>query len=374
MFVGYSSAIRFQCGQLKDDDDLLFYKRRQWETFYCLTTKNDLCSAWKGNKAAVYGDQIGSYAVAAELIVESKNDKDIEWSKKQKIFKNYRSGTILPPIQIRLLDGLGQRYATSDHDIVATMSSTTDFLADAITMTIKDGAGSFSRIAGNAPSGNHRVVIEFNDETIESLSLTVHVRQCKINEEASDDSGCDPCNDSSYNFDPQTGKCQRCPDHSNCESHMILPEPTFWHPMPCSIHVQKCLASEACKPDGWEGLKKITDGAENCSFSKKDIDNYREAQCLKVDLDRCLLPAETVRVMDYVLYRDTPVPFVDLAKSLMGILWHQLAQSARAFTQTCVSLSSPFWVFSCSPVLPCEETSMYPVNCKQKKSVHANPT
>ena len=287
MFVGYSGAIRFQCGPLEDGDDLLFYKRRQWETFYCLTKKYDMCSAWRGNKAALYGDKIGTYAATAQLIVEDRNDKkDAEWSRKQRIFKNYSNGTVLPAIRIRLLDGLGQKHATSYHDIVATMSSPDDFFADAITVTLKDGAGSFSRVAGYAPPGEHRVVIKFNDEAIESLYLKVHVRQCRINEETSEDSGCDPCNDSSFNFDPQSEKCQKCPDHGNCESNIILPEPTFWHPMPCSVHVQKCLASEACKPDGrGEHLEKVTRDVENCSFTSGQIDDYRSAQCLEVDLD-----------------------------------------------------------------------------------------
>lgn len=114
------------------------------------------------------------------------------------------------------------------------------------------------------------------------MNLEVHVRECQIGEESiRDETQCQECDNSSYNFNPQKANgCAACPENADYTGRFIIPKESNWHKSPCHSSVKECLIEEACKyTDRQEILQSITNNFTECTQNQTDLKEYSEALC-----------------------------------------------------------------------------------------------
>ena len=330
VFAGYSEAIRFRCNDASPDSGLSFCEEKEGRSLDYPKSVDDICSSWKTNTAALYGHDVGTYATAGQMTIENDDKSVCVGGEENCVIKGYRSGTILPPAEVELLDGLRQGPAISYLPIAANMSSLSgQFLASPVAILMEQGACIFRSIASFAPPGEYTLTVKFGEEAIEDIVVTVRVRSCFIGEINSTEDGgiCTDCGTTEYNFHPQANVCLRCPENGNCESQMITPEDGYWHRTPCSDHLHRCLPTSACVSENRSDiLKTKVRGESSCDFEGDWIEDYTQAQCAKV---RCIAQFPDILSSYFVCSkRVTRVRFVDPARTISGLVCLRSARSA----------------------------------------------
>ena len=301
VFVGYLKAIRFRCSAEPDNERATFYKKAEWEKLRVLERADDICRSWRSNEALVYGQAVGTYATVAQMTTVSDEGKEsVTSSGEEYVVAQYRSGDELPAMDLRLVDGLGQKPARSYRTVEAVLSASDSFLQGSIVVPMQRGEGSLSNIRGFVPAGSYSLTFAFGEETaMESISITVVVIGCLIGEILSGGSICVNCSTTTYNFRPSSSFCQTCPEDGDCETHVIIPNEGYWHRTPCSEHLQRCLTSYACTfEDRSAKLREMTEDLKRCDFDQEWTDNYALAQCTKV---RTVLCASPFSLFDFFL-------------------------------------------------------------------------
>ena len=301
---------------------------------------NGGCSSWTDNKAELYGNDMASFASHVVGSVEIDNssiaisERDDDYT-----IEDYRSGSTFPIITLRAEDDLGQAPAIGrDSRAIASTVSSPDHLFTENQSLLLSSESVELRKTEFARPGVYTILFEFDEGHLNSFRLKVIVQSCGINEVPSGNGTfCEACSAAAFNFRrEEDADCSPCPADANCETRVILPNKGHWHQTPCSKHIQRCIASEACDKEERMGhLKNVTKGIESCDFDEEMVKNYTNAQCEEVRLS-CVL---YYRSKGHDGLRDMRDPFVDPARS-------PTADPDRIFVRSAFRVSSvSFWFF-----------------------------
>ena len=284
VFIDTVAGLRLRCSDDINQRRLELYSEKQWKTMKRLTSIDDICTSWKNNTAERYGPDVASSVsnVQKEITIDKTGVPSLVNGKNHTIL-NHRSGEQIPAITLTLVDELGQGPAVgeSNEEIKAVMFSPDGFFIGNVTKTLGIEGANLSAV-GFVQPGIYRVLIDFEGASLETFEITVEVKPCDIGEVLSRDGKfCESCNVASYNFSPEDdSECHPCPENGDCSSRVILPNRGYWHPTPCSEHIQRCLTTEGCDSDNREDvLLEITQDVLMCQFDEQYLLNYTEAQC-----------------------------------------------------------------------------------------------
>ena len=288
VFMGCSQNVYIDCPSKNEGKTGVHTRKR------CvgrLNSTDDVCGTWRENAAGQYGDDTATFAstIVATVRLNGENTT-VSNTKDPCRIGPYRSGSSFP-VAVRAVDDFGQTPATGrdHHPVVSTISSPDDLFAGDYSILMKSDLE--FNVTAHARPGNYRILFGFGEETLRDFEIVVEVQRCKIGEESSEDkTSCEPCSAATYNFDldDEDSECLPCPDNGNCTTRIILPNQGYWHPTPCSPHIQKCLSTDACNNVSRQHrLLELTDDVEYCDFNEMFIKNYTLAQCSEV----CTLPA-----------------------------------------------------------------------------------
>ena len=311
VFAGYLEAIRFDCSDASSDARLEFYEAKEWKALSRLESEKDICPSWRGNYGSVYGSDVGTYAAHAKMTFEKANRSVCVSGKDDCVIDGYRAGSDLPKAEVKLLDGLEQGPAISYRPIRANLSSVGGkFMVGSVIMSMEEGNCTFQSIRGSVCPGEYKLTVEFGEEAIENIGITVIVRNCLIGESVSSGGICVDCSSTTYNFLPSASGCQPCPENGNCTTQVITPNDGYWQKTPCSDQLYRCLPTSACKVEGrTERLTEAVNNVTNCSFDQSMIENYTQTQCAEVS---CIASAYRLpRTPLFVLKRVTKARCVD---------------------------------------------------------------
>ena len=263
-----------------------------------LESAEDICPEWSTNEAGLYGPNIASSARSARGFIRNNDAAKTEKPVKNNelVSKNHRSGDSLPTLLVEVLDGYGQSPALGEGDtfVQATMHSPNDLFSGEINMPVNEMRKGFPPITGFQRPGRYEIQINFSESGLESLTVEVQVRDCKLGEFSQENGTlCVPCSGSQCNFDPDATTCQPCPENANCTTEVIHPNAGYWHRTPCSRHVQQCVSREACDFSGREeDLDDATREMETCELDASLDRDYSQAQCKEVSFDSDIPIAE----------------------------------------------------------------------------------
>ena len=264
-----------------------FYSKKQWKAMNTVRSTKDICPAWRNNSADRYGADIASNAVdVRKKIISAQSATVVSMKRNHCEMRNHKSGVPLPLVSLTAVDGLDQCPAVGldNKEIMATMSSP-DGLFDGRMITPLESDVANLTITPFAQPGEYTVIIEFEGGDFEPFEIAVYVRGCAVGEVLSaNGTFCEPCSAATFSFLPEEDlECRPCPENGNCESKAILPKQGYWHQIPCSEHIQRCLTPEACDSgDREQKLRNKTEEVETCDFDEQYIDTYTEAQCREV--------------------------------------------------------------------------------------------
>ena len=284
VFAGYSEAIHLRCTDASSDAGLDFYREQEWKDLRQVESDKDICSSWKGNRAEVYGQDIATYASAAQMTLDDANKTVCVSGGENCVIDGYQIGTDLPTATVKLLDGLGQITATIHRQINANMySSNSQFLVWPILLPMENGSCTFQSIRGFVPPGEYSLIVEFDREAIKDVGITVRVHNCSVGEFVSNAGFCESCSGTTYNFLLSATVCHPCPENGNCESRVITPEDGYWLKTPCSDNLHRCLPTSACESQGRsEKLKTMVEDVTSCDLEEEWIEEYTQSQCAEV--------------------------------------------------------------------------------------------
>ena len=287
VFVGYLEAIRICCSNASPDVGLSFYEPRAWRTLHSVGSVDDVCPSWKNNKAKLYGPDIGTYATRARMTIEDTTNSVCESGGEDCVIEGYRAGTELPAARMELLDRLDQGPAVSYQPITVNMSSPSEqFLTVPVIVPIEKPICTFRSITSFAPPGVYKLTIELGEGEIENIDITVRVRDCIIGEMMSKDGICVDCGSMTYNTFPGNNDCRPCPEHGICVSRVITPFDGYWHGMPCSDRLRRCIPRSACHYDGRSHYLLVeVMNVTSCDFDETWIERYAQVQCAEA---RCI--------------------------------------------------------------------------------------
>ncbi len=257
-----------------------------WQSSDRLNLSAIHCPTWKENSAALYGDDVGSYAsrIRRELFKKEEQNVTVEGENRYIVY-GHRSGTALPMISMQAVDELGQGPAigATDLTVFADMTSPDGFFPGSIRVPLNESGGNITAV-GFAPPNTYLVLVNFTETNFEGFQIVVHVKRCVIGEIASGNGTfCEQCSPATYTFAPYEKECHPCPENGKCESRVIWPEKGYWHASPCSTHLAKCVLTDACDFEGRnQALSEATKAIENCTLDPAFAANYTKAQCKEV--------------------------------------------------------------------------------------------
>ena len=287
IFAGYLEGIRFDCSNASSGTGLEFYEEKEWKALSRLESKKDICPSWRGNYGNVYGPEIGTYAYNATMTIEEAKRSICESGGENCVIKSYQSGKDLPKAEVKLLDAFGKGPARNYRTINANMSSAGgEFMVGSVVLPMEEGTCTFLSIRGFVPPGEYNLTVEFGEEAIKDIGITVIVRNCSIGETVAPATEvCQECSNTTYNFDLSARACRPCPKNGNCETRVITPEDGYWQKTPCSDRLQRCLPTSACIfGRRSEGLKYLIHSFTNCDLSQESREEYKRAQCVEVHI------------------------------------------------------------------------------------------
>ena len=335
--------MRVQCAAQASSEGPEFYSRKQMESLMGLEFSEDICPAISGNTARRYGPEVASFLSSVQTNILSEKEEDvIQVNEDAFVIRNHKSGTPLSTITLRAVDDFGQGPAVGvgSREVFAVMSSPDGLFDGSVGVPLNLDLVHLTA-TGFATPGTYKVVVEFDQEQINSMEITVEVKSCDMGEVPSGNGTfCEPCTTSTFSFHPDDDlACHPCPENGNCETRVILPKKGYWHKTPCSEHIQRCLASDGCDfEDRQQDMIEATKDVESCDFDEESLENYAEAQCREVSLDvisasqtSCTTGTRwtSLRFVQGVLRKDALLP---LREVLLGI--RQLRSDLRLLSCT----------------------------------------
>lgn len=317
IFTSNPETVRYHCPPAvthpdkPSSDELLVSMER-------MHSKTPLCEEWTNNTATVNGDFIvkapGGIKVflldeRGERIKEISDNKNYE-------FEDHRSGNLLPPMELVLVDDDGNIPPLNEMEIplpTAILESPGLFEGN-VTLNFEENRCNVSNIIGLGRLGTYVVTIRFSPLLLESISYKVTILECRLGEESLlNETMCRTCSLEQYRT-ARGQSCTLCPSNANCSGSFILPIPGHWSPDPCSDKIDRCLSPSSCSfEDRWTKLENTTKSQKECP-SKNDNDMFKK----DFQKDQCA----PVRRFASVLWRtcvlrDMKVLFVGLAKKSM---------------------------------------------------------
>ena len=286
IFAGYLAAIRFNCSNASLDTNLEYYEEKEWQALKRLESEADICPSWKGNNGTVYGTEIGTYAYNATTRIEKDNVSSVcESGGENCVIDGYRAGSDLAKAEVKLIDAFGGGPARNYRTVNAMLSSARgQLIVGSVVLPMEEGNCTFQSIRSFVPPEKYKLTLEFDEDAIEDIGITVIVRECSVGEIVAPGTGiCQECSNTTYSFDPLEDVCQQCPENGNCETRVIMPDDGYWHDTPCSDRLHRCLPTSACTfEERSEGLRNLTQNVTNCSLSREWREEYNRVQCAKV--------------------------------------------------------------------------------------------
>ena len=284
VFVGYLEAIRIRCSNVSSDATSVFYDEKELKALHSVHSFDDVCPMWKDNSANVYGPDIATYAVSARMTIEDASNSVCESGGGECVIEDYRASRKIPAATVMLFDRLEQERATGHQPVVANMSSAIEgILTGSLLLSMEEGNCTFQSVRAFVFPGEYRLTVEFGETEIESIRVTLIVRNCFVGESMSVAGICVDCSITTYSF-PHLGEvCTSCPENGNCQSPVIIPDEGYWQQQPCSVHLHRCLPRSACESE--DRSTKLTEAVSNltsCDFDETWIENYTQAQCTEV--------------------------------------------------------------------------------------------
>ena len=287
VFVDRVAVIRMHCSANSTKKELSFLSAKQMKQMKVLNSTEDICPTWRDNTAERYGPDIASYATDVQKkIIRQQSTRVISVKRNYYEIRGQRSGASLPVFSLALVDDLGQCPAVGldNKEVTATMFSPDGLFDGRISVLLESDPATLTATPFARPS-KYTIRIEFDGGDFEPFETTVYVRGCAMGEVLSANGAfCEPCSAATFSFLPEDdSECRPCPDNGNCESKAVLPKQGYWHQIPCSAHIQRCLAPEACEYKNREQkLREKTEEVETCDFNDQYVKNYTEAQCREV--------------------------------------------------------------------------------------------
>ena len=204
--------------------------------------------------------------------------------------EGYKSGSSLPTITLQVQDDFRQSPAIGRdfRNMIATVFSSDKLFAGRQSLLL-DRRQVEHQAVGFAEPGVYTIVLEFEDDYVETVEIEVEVQKCMIDEVPSiSGTLCEKCSATTYSFNPTDDEdlgCQPCPANGNCESRVIAPKDGYWHSSPCSVYIRRCLTSYACNFDDRKAkLQEKTKHMESCDLSPTEVEDYQKAQCAKASV------------------------------------------------------------------------------------------
>ena len=275
IFTSSSGNVGIRCDSETDDD------AESSSLAQPFSRTSTVCPSWRGNKAGSYGPVIASFASQTNERVNGNNITNSEANDPYL----YRSGSPLV-LDLEVRDDFGQGPAVdrTGRVISSTVSSPDSLFSGSHTILL-DSRFTELNVTGFAKPGRYTVLIDFDEENLESVEIEIEVQKCLIGEvPLRDDTLCEPCSTTTYSFSPDEDQsCKECPENGICTTRVILPDRGYWHPTPCSTQIQRCLSRDACDTDSRRrALEELTKDVESCAFNETFIKSYAEAQCSEV--------------------------------------------------------------------------------------------
>ena len=287
IFVDRVAIIRILCSPKRTRQEMNFYSKKQWKLMNIVRSNQDICPTWRENSADRYGADIASYATDVQKKIISEQSATVVSVKRNNYeIRDHKSGAPMPVFSLAVVDDLGQCPAVGldNKEVTATMFSPDGLFDGRMSTVLKSDLANLA-VTPFALPGEYTVRIEFDGGDFEPVEITVYVRGCVMGEVLSANGAfCEPCSAATFSFLPEDdSECRPCPDNGNCESKAVLPKQGYWHQIPCSEHIQRCLAPEACEyKDREQKLREKTEEVETCDFNDQYVKNYTEAQCREV--------------------------------------------------------------------------------------------
>ena len=275
IFTSSSGNVGIRCDSETDDD------AESSSLAQPFSRTSTVCPSWRGNKAGSYGPVIASFASQTNERVNGNNITNSEANDPYL----YRSGSPLV-LDLEVRDDFGQGPAVdrTGRVISSTVSSPDSLFSGSHTILL-DSRFTELNVTGFAKPGRYTILIDFDEENLESVEIEIEVQKCVIGEiPLRDGTLCEPCSTTTYSFSPDEDQsCKECPENGICTTRVILPDRGYWHPTPCSTQIQRCLSRDACDNDSRRrALEELTKDVESCTFYETFIKSYAEAQCSEV--------------------------------------------------------------------------------------------
>ena len=276
------TGVRFIC----DDDASAttatsIPSRDELEKAHRLDAEGATCPEWRNGDG---GDMTTYVRSVEKTMFFQQTNESVSVDGDRHTIRSHASGTPLPTIVFRSLTQLGQPSSLGlNRGVILAKTESGDFFSGNLQVDLHNGTGNFSSIVGFHNPGSYELRIAFSEDYLPDFVVTVEIRDCRIGESVTaGGSFCRPCSGATYSFLPDREDlgCLPCPENGRCNTSTIQPLPGYWHPWPCSSHLQKCLTEQACDFDQREErLYELTKDMESCHMSDDLVVEYGDAQC-----------------------------------------------------------------------------------------------
>ena len=276
------TGVRFICD---DDASATTAKsipsRDELEKAHRLDAEGATCPEWRNGDG---GDMTTYVRSVEKTLFFQQTNESVSVDGDHHTIRSHASGTPLPTIVFRSLTQLGQPSSLGlNRGVILAKTESGDFFSGNLQVDLHNGTGNFSSIVGFHTPGSYELRIAFSEDYLPDFVVTVEIRDCRIGESVTaGGSFCRPCSGATYSFLPDREDlgCLPCPENGRCNTSTIQPLPGYWHPWPCSSHLQKCLTEQACDFDQREErLYELTKDMDSCHVSDDLVVEYGDAQC-----------------------------------------------------------------------------------------------
>lgn len=229
------------------------------------------CSTMKSNSVGEegYGPNIATAATSFYLTAFDAEKLDVIVGDTGSI-PGHKSGDLLPILQVTAFDHFNQGPALTkpttlmnssledfpllDYDAFAKATADSEdcelsdcLVPNPLITDVSSGAGNITVGAPLQKPGNYSLLLWVGDDKSANIKINVILRNCTVNEASVQDGMlCEECNANRYNFEPENGNCEPCPDDCACSGWGVAPTEHHWISSPCSTDVMDCLSETAC--------------------------------------------------------------------------------------------------------------------------------
>eukprot|EP00899_Mesostigma_viride_P008438 jgi/Mesvir1/17596/Mv08828-RA.1 len=228
------------------------------------------CDSWSGNTAR-YGHNAATSAASLSIHPATAPPADAV----------FRSGQVLPPISVDVLDGYSQRVVSGAGALVSVDGAPPGLTGKLLQASV-NGRAEFGDLVLSALPGTYTV--SFASAGVRGTNVRLRVRACIPGEVRRASNACERCDPPLFSWRPQNRQCELCPPEAIClGGDDVLPLPGYWRSSNVSYEFHACLNENACAYPGRE--EYLADVAANDSATWRadaqcDVDQgYRGVLC-----------------------------------------------------------------------------------------------